>query len=138
MPTPAKPAVSQPAMKSASSGSGRPTGTRRSIRTSASEQRAELRRVERHLEDADPERPQGVLDRVADGGGPRDGAALPHALDPERIARRWTLQVPQLDARHIRRRRQRVLHQGAGEELARVVVDERLAEPAADPLGDAA
>ena len=43
-----------------------------------------------------------------------------------------------LERRHVRRARQRVVHQGAGHELARRVVDDLLVQGVADPVGDAA
>src|SRR5262249_29524243 len=70
-------------------------------------------------------------------GGP-DGAALAHAFVAARRQRRGRLEMPERERRQIRRRRQRVVHEAAGEDLARVVVDDPLGESLADALGDRA
>src|SRR5439155_396484 len=74
---------------------------------------------------------------VNDRGRCRQGAALARALDAERVQRRGRLQVVHLERRHVGRARQRVVHQGAGDELAARVVDDLLDQRVADPVGDA-
>ena len=81
---------------------------------------------------------EGVLHRVGHRGGGGDDPALAHALDAEGVDRGGEVHVDDLERRHLVGARQRIVHEGAGEELARVVVDQRLAERAAEALGDAA
>ncbi len=63
---------------------------------------------------------------------------LGHPPRPERALRRRHLQPVRLDRREHRRPRQGVVHERAGEQLARLVVDQRLDQRAADPLDRAA
>ena len=56
---------------------------------------------------------------------------------PERVRRR-RLEVDDLDRRHLGARREQVVHEARGDELAGLVVGEVLVERAADPLDDAA
>ena len=55
------------------------------------QQRPQAGRRDRHLADGDAEVGDRVLDRVGDGGGAGDGAALADALDAERIDGRAVL-----------------------------------------------
>ena len=64
--------------------------------------------------------------------------ASPHALDAERVHRRRRDRVVGLDVRHLAGPRHRVVHHGAGEELAVVVVDRDLLQRLAHALDHAA
>src|SRR5258705_9933223 len=55
-----------------------------------------------------------------------DGAALAHALDPAGHRRRRRLEVTDLERGHVAGRGKRVVHQGAGHELAGLVVHDPL------------
>ena len=61
-----------------------------------------------------------------------DRAGLADALDAERVRRRRRLGAVGLEARELRRARQRVVDERAGDELAVVVVVDALVERLAD------
>ncbi len=96
------------------------------------------RRGDRGTVDLDAVVGERVLHRVGHRGGGRDDAALAHALDAEGVDRGGEVHVDDLERRHLVGARQGIVHQRAGEELPRVVVDQRLAQRAAEALGDAA
>src|SRR3990170_5038866 len=93
---------------------------------------------QRHARDADAAVPERVLDGVADGRGGGDDAALAHALDAQLVDRRGEVEVVDLERRHHARARHRVVHEGAGQELAGVVIDQLLAQCRADALSQPA
>src|SRR5262249_24858582 len=65
-------------------------------------------------------------------------AGFAGALLPEHGMRRRRLVVHYLDLGHLVRRRQEIIHEGLGDELALVVIGELLVERGADAVGDAA
>src|SRR5262245_35478652 len=85
-------------------------------------QRDDARRRYRRLGDAHAERRQRVLDGVGNCRRRRDRAAFAEPLDPERVARRWELQVHRLDRRQVVGLGDGIIHQRSGQELARLVV----------------
>src|SRR6059036_1456671 len=94
--------------------------------------------VERHLTDPHPERRERIVDRLGDERRNGDGAGFPYPLDPERVERRRRLDVADLDLGDLERGRHQEVHEGRGERLAAVVVDDALVERAADALRDPA
>ena len=75
---------------------------------------------------------------LASAAGGEMAPPSPTPLTSSGLRGRGMLEVDRLDERELVGPRQRVVHQGAGEELARRVVDDLLAEAPAHPLGDAA
>src|SRR5712691_11613666 len=101
---------------------------------SVPEQGPHLIRPERRLTDFRPEGPQGILDRVCDGGRWPDSTTLAEPLDSERIEWREILLVVENQLRQVRGGREQIVEQGRAEELALLVVDQVLKQGAADPL----
>ena len=66
-----------------------------------------------HLGDLDARRTERIDHRVGDGRRRREGAALPGALDPERVERRRGHHVVNVQGRDVRCAGQRVVHQRA-------------------------
>ena len=83
-----------------------------------------------------PSGAQRIDDRVHDRLRRGDAAGLARALDAERIGRRRQLDEGDVEGRQVVGARQRVIHQRAAQQLARVrVVDGVLEQRLADALG---
>jgi 7-cyano-7-deazaguanine synthase len=94
--------------------------------------------AERQTAFRDAEVPDRVDHPVDDRRCGRDGAGLTDALDAERIARRRVLEMHGLDGRQLHRGGHEIVHEGAGQELALLVVDHLLEQGATHTLRDAA
>jgi len=81
---------------------------------------------------------QRVLHCVGDRGWRANRTAFAQALYPQRIARRRAFGVFEFYGRQIVRPRQRIIHKAAAQWLAHRIIDEALAERAANTLRDAA
>src|SRR5579859_6900999 len=97
----------------------------------------QARRWEVLLTDAYAERGERVLDGVGERRRCHDGAALTHPPKVD-VAVVPGLEVVDFDRRDVGRRRDEVVHERAGEELALLVVGRVLEQHAPDALGDAA
>src|SRR5262245_62073549 len=97
-------------------------------------------RRERHLHHVHGELrlAQRIVDRRRDRGHRTRYARFTRSLCPERIERRRCLLMMDLEARHVDRGRDRIVHEGRGEELPGIVVDEMLVEGAAERLSERA
>src|SRR5262249_25834392 len=106
--------------------------------TRRSDRVTELRHLDRQTVDGDAERADGVVDRTRNRRRRAEIAGFAGALLPEHGMRRRRLVVHDLDLGHLVRRRQEIIHEGLGDELALVVIGELLVERGADAVGDAA
>src|SRR5262245_28772108 len=114
-----------------------PPGIRRNLLLRAAlKQIEDSRGGERHAGDADAAVPECILYRAGDHRRRRDHPALAHALDPELVDGRREVEMVDLERRHVLRTRYWIVHEGAGEELPRLVVDQLLAEGRPDALGE--
>src|SRR5437867_6778317 len=95
-------------------------------------------RRERERGDADAEVAEGITHGVGDRAAQSRVAALTEAAEPERVRRGRHLLVEADDGWHVVGPGQRVVHQGAGQELALAVVVEALEQRVADAEGDTA
>src|SRR6266498_186245 len=95
-------------------------------------------RRDRERGDADAEVAKGITYGVGDRAAQSRVAALTEAAEPERVRRGRHLLVEADDGWHVVGPGQRVVHQGAGQELALVVVVEALEQRVADAEGDTA
>src|SRR5213080_2527386 len=111
---------------------------RRTSSPSRADELADALRAQRHLAHAHAERRQRVVDRLGHERRHRNRTRLAHTLHAQRVERRGRLEMYDLHGRHLLRRRNVELHEGARERLARRVVRQPLVERAADALRDAA
>src|SRR5947209_12395903 len=86
----------------------------------------------------DAEGRQRVHGGVHDGRRNGDAPGLAQPLGTQRIAGRGRVHLLERDGRHVVGARDRVVHQGAGEELPVAIVDDRLEQGLAEPLRERA
>ena len=87
---------------------------------------------------ATPGESHGIGDRVRDRRRRANRSALAHPLDATGGHRRGRLEVTDLEQGQVVGPGKRVVHQGRGEQLAAVVVDDGLEERLTEALGDGA
>ena len=86
----------------------------------------------------DAERRDRVVDRARNRGGRAEIAGLARAFLAEHRERRGRAMMHDLDARHLVRGRQQIVHEGLAHHLPVVAVDELLHQRGADAVRDAA
>ena len=92
----------------------------------------------RHVEMPNPERFQRIDQGVGDRRWRTDRPGLAAAFDAERVVRAQRRMRVDLERRQVVRARHAIVHERAGDELRRIVIDRVLVERLADALRQAA
>src|SRR6266850_1296243 len=95
----------------------------------------EVPQTDRQPRHPDTQRANGVGDGVGDGRRRPDRAPLAHALDTARHEGRGGCEVADFEGGNVLGPRQRVVHERGRQQLALGVVDDRLQQRLAQPLG---
>src|SRR5262245_61324436 len=91
--------------------------------------------AERHARHAPAARPDRILDRRGEDSGHWERARFADALEPQWVQGRERLEMVDDHGRHVGGGGQQVVHVGAGQELAALVVADLLEQRAADAEG---